>query len=289
MTDALPIEKVLGRLEDHRPAGEGRWKARCPTHEDRQRSLSIRLGDDGRVLLHCFAGCETKAVVAGMSLEMRDLMPPIGCAVKPSIQAERPPEFPTMAEAVNAMFQAYGRCSRRWQYNDATGEVAGVIMRWDGADGKQIRPVSRIDGGRWSWQGMPTPRPLYRLPQIAGTKNTAIVVEGEKCADAAWQIGLPATTSPHGSNSAKHADWSPLAGREVVIFPDNDDAGWRYAADVACLLHKLQRPARVRIVELPGLKHKEDMYDFITKSRKSGMTDAAIRVAICGSVNTAAA
>jgi putative DNA primase/helicase len=76
-------------------------------------------------------------------------------------------------------------------------------------------------GDKWIIGGMPEPRPLYGLPDLADIKR-AYVAEGEKAADAARSIGLVATTSPHGSKSAEKADWSPLAGKEVVILPDND-------------------------------------------------------------------
>src|SRR4051812_14692581 len=55
-----------------RRSGDG-WMARCPVHDDRQASLSIHEGTDGRVLLHCHAGCEVEAVVGALHLELRDL------------------------------------------------------------------------------------------------------------------------------------------------------------------------------------------------------------------------
>lgn len=71
-----PIDVVLGRLSRHKPAGQGQWKACCPAHDDRNPSLSVKEGDNGAVLLHCFAGCETADVVAAMGLQMSDLYPP---------------------------------------------------------------------------------------------------------------------------------------------------------------------------------------------------------------------
>ena len=58
-------------------------------------------------------------------------------------------------------------------------------------------------------------------------------------------------------------DWSTLAGRDVAIFPDNDADGRKYARTVAGILQALEPPARVRIVELPGLEAKGDIADFI--------------------------
>ena len=66
-------EKVLDRLAGLRQSAPGRWIARCPAHEDRSPSLSIRELEDGRVLLHCFAGCGAGDVLAAIGLRMGDL------------------------------------------------------------------------------------------------------------------------------------------------------------------------------------------------------------------------
>lgn len=71
-----PADKVLSQLSGVRKgSGAGRYVARCPAHEDRSASLSIRELDDGRILIHCFAGCDTSSVLTAMSLSMDDLFP----------------------------------------------------------------------------------------------------------------------------------------------------------------------------------------------------------------------
>lgn len=70
-----PIDLVLSRLDKVKAAGAGRWKACCPAHDDRDPSLSIREADDGKVLLHCWAGCFTADVLAAIGLAARDLFP----------------------------------------------------------------------------------------------------------------------------------------------------------------------------------------------------------------------
>jgi len=84
-------DAILSRLERVKRSGPGRWIARCPAHDDRTPSFSIRETDDGRLLLHCFAGCSVADIVAALGLTLSDLMPPreIGHA-KP----ERRPFFP---------------------------------------------------------------------------------------------------------------------------------------------------------------------------------------------------
>jgi hypothetical protein len=67
-----PIESLLARLDSVRNSGRG-WTAKCPAHQDRTASLSITAGEDGRVLLHCFAGCCATDVVAAVGLQVGDL------------------------------------------------------------------------------------------------------------------------------------------------------------------------------------------------------------------------
>lgn len=67
-----PIDNLIGRLDRVRRSGRG-FTAKCPAHEDRTASLSITAGDDGRVLLHCFAGCSAVDVVAAAGLTVADL------------------------------------------------------------------------------------------------------------------------------------------------------------------------------------------------------------------------
>jgi putative DNA primase/helicase len=87
-TTLLPVEDnldlLLGRLEGVRPAGPNSWVARCPAHPDRNPSLSVAL-KDGRVLVHCFAGCPPEAVLEAVGLTWRDLRAPDPWAWRPPV------------------------------------------------------------------------------------------------------------------------------------------------------------------------------------------------------------
>lgn len=72
----MSYDALISRLEHVRQTGPGRWVARCPAHDDKGPSLSIRELEDGRVLLHCFAGCDVEAVLGAVGLTMEDLFPP---------------------------------------------------------------------------------------------------------------------------------------------------------------------------------------------------------------------
>lgn len=68
-------KSILDRLEGVKQTGPSRWLAKCPAHEDKSPSLSVRELDDGRLLLHDFGGCHTQAVLDALGLEMSALFP----------------------------------------------------------------------------------------------------------------------------------------------------------------------------------------------------------------------
>lgn len=77
-TGSACLEKVLNRLEKVKTTGRNKWMACCPAHDDRNPSLGIGEGNDGRVLLNCWAGCTAAEVVEAIGLELRDLFPDDG-------------------------------------------------------------------------------------------------------------------------------------------------------------------------------------------------------------------
>ena len=119
-----------------------------------------------------------------------------------------------------------------WAYRAADGQLLGYVARFDKADGgKDILPRTlwrTARGLEWRWKGFAEPRPLYGLPRLADNPEaTVLVVEGEKTVDAA-QARFPAlavTTWPGGSKAVGKADFAPLRGRTVVIWPDADKPG----------------------------------------------------------------
>jgi hypothetical protein len=222
---------------------------------------------------------------------MSDLGPafaPIDCdaAIDPPLAREPDewrPLLPVPADAPKPDFTARHLCpvgytfGSRWKYPDAQGHLLGYVARYNGsADKKQFRPVTFCEGpdGRREWRpkGFPDPRPLYGLQGLALRSDAPVlVVEGEKAADAASTFcrGYVATTSPSGANAARKADWSPLAGRDVVVWPDHDEPGAAYARDVAVEVQRAGA-ASVRVVAVPPTFPKGwDLAD----QRPPGFTD----------------
>ena len=138
-----------------------------------------------------------------------------------------------------------------WQYHDADGSDVGAVLRWNTESGKEIRQV-RCEAGGWVCRAMNEPRLLYGMPLIAtaDTMTTIYVLEGEKSADAGRQLGLCCVASSGGSGAASKSDWSVLNNRNVVIIPDHDDPGEKYAADVVALC-AAAGAASVGVLRLP--------------------------------------
>ncbi len=175
--------------------------------------------------------------IAGGSKRATTAIPPKGTVVLP-VPADAPPaptEHPTL-----------GAPTITWCYRGAASVVLGFACRFDSDAGKQFRPLTlwrdTRDGSlRWRWESWPPQRPLYGLHGLAQRPSAPVVVcEGEKAADAAAQLlpGFVAVTSPNGSKSAGKANWLPLRGRAVTVWPDADAAGLAYATTVTKLVIK---------------------------------------------------
>jgi hypothetical protein len=125
-----------------------------------------------------------------------------------------------------------------YTYYDTRGNVLSAVKRFepDGTrESKTFRPYCfRTIEGVTKWvAGTPDLRPLYRIPEIA-LSQTVVLCEGEGCADALTSIGITATSAMQGANAPiDKTDWSPLAGKTVIIWPDKDAPGFAYAKAVA--------------------------------------------------------
>ena len=85
----MVIDNLLSKLDKVKPTGNGKYLACCPAHPDKSPSLAIKQTDDGKILLHCFSGCQVSDIVAAVGLELSDLMPENPTYKKGS----KPPQF----------------------------------------------------------------------------------------------------------------------------------------------------------------------------------------------------
>jgi len=84
----MSIDNLLSRLDKVKPNGSGKWLACCPAHPDKSPSLAIK-EIDGKILIHCFAGCQVSEIVSAIGLQLSDLMPE-----NPTYQkGAKPPRF----------------------------------------------------------------------------------------------------------------------------------------------------------------------------------------------------
>jgi putative DNA primase/helicase len=191
---------------------------------------------------------------------------PIAASIKPPKKAVKAKlEFmcilpvPQGASPAPDKHPTLGKPSGKWQYKDANSATLGYACRFDLSDGaKQFRPLALFQptkGGKaeWRWEALPEPRPLYGLDHLAARPQAIVMLcEGEKACDAARRL-LPdyvAITSSNGSKSAAKANWTPLKGRDVIIWRDNDEAGQEYATHAAKLMLKAG-VASIKIITPP--------------------------------------
>lgn len=252
---STPLEQVLNKLPGHRRSGTG-WIAHCPAHDDKQRSLSVTEGEDGRVLLHCFASCDAADIAHALGLDVRDLFP----------RSERPKKPATTRRQIVA----------RYPYRDEHGQLLYEAVRFAPKGFSQRQPDGQ---GGWISDLAGTRRVLYRLPELLTSGSRWVfVVEGEKDADRLAGLKLVATTAAMGASAPWLSEYTAvLAGRHVAILPDNDEAGSKHAQKIAAAIH--DTAASVRVVVLPGLPAKGDVSDWLDNGSTRSELERLIREA----------
>lgn len=153
-----------------------------------------------------------------------------------------------------------------YPYHDRAGNILAVVRRYEpGGTDESGKPNKTFRAS----PGFPNPRPLYRVPQIIQATHV-VLCEGERKADALASLGIEATTAMGGANTKiEMVDWSPLAGKTITLWPDNDLAGEDYMRRVAPVLIGLG--CKVSIVTPPADKpSKWDAYDCIAEGGDAG-------------------
>jgi putative DNA primase/helicase len=244
------LQFILDHLQGVARHG-GATMALCPAHEDRVPSLSVTTGAEGRVLLKCHAGCETERIVEAMNLTLADLF-------------ERSDDIPQRSVGPCTLLATY-------HYVDEGGSPLYEVRRYSDKSFMQ----HKTDGSAGIQN---IRRVLYHLDLIQG-KKTVYVGEGEKDVDRLWAVNFPATCCSGGSNGwrPEHVEQLVSAGvKQVVVLPDNDEPGMKYAKTVAdgCLKAGLV----VKLVELPAAKPGGDVTDFLDGGGTPGALGALVRI-----------
>lgn len=191
--DSSALE-TIARCYEGKLLANGSWQLKCPCHEDKRASLNMRLGDDGKVLLYCFAGCSFPDLAKKLEI-------PLGNAL---------PSKRTLEKI--------------YPYLDANGIKRYEVLRFRYPDGSKDF-LQRQSDQVWNLQGV-EPLP-YRLPEVIkaiAVQKQILWVEGEKDADTLAALGYTATTNHGGANKPHIVEKiaSYFKGADVWVFPDND-------------------------------------------------------------------
>ena len=267
------VERVLERLRNVRRGANGQT-ALCPAHDDRKNSLSIGVGDDGRALLKCHAGCEADAVVRAMGLGLADLFPQKdrphrkggrgansppdntatvqhpGCTLEQYAVAKRLPlEF---LKTLNLSELHYmGAPAVRIPYLDPAGNEAAVRFRIavEKAEGTDNR-------FRWKSGAKPCLYGLWRLEDARQARHVTIV-EGESDCHTLWRHGIPAVGVPGATNWKEDRDADHLDGIDTIYVVTEPDKG---GTAVKKWLSTSRIRDRARLVDLNGYKDPSALF-----------------------------
>jgi putative DNA primase/helicase len=234
------------------------WMAKCPSHDDRNPSLSIKQNGD-KALVCCMARCSQRSVIE--SLRNLGLW-----GERPSGVITSPVAVPPVQPEPKATPAKKEPCVRtidtEYSYVDRAGTLLFQIIRKQPIDGSRRTFSQRQPDahGGWIYQAYPADqRVLYRLPEVLESP-IIFLVEGERDVETLRGYGFTATTNALGCNQP----WLPayteaLAGREVYLIPDNDQPGREHMLKVMRAL--LPHVAKLSVIELDeGCKDVSDWF-----------------------------
>jgi 5S rRNA maturation endonuclease (ribonuclease M5) len=254
--------EILGRIIRNNAA-------QCPNpgHQDEKPSASI-YQKDGHWRVHCHV-CEKSwdawdLAAQNAGLELSEWIKQTAEeTAKPIAQHQRKPAYATMEEAAEAAARAAGgkAVDVIHQYLEPGIQTRFAVVR---TKPKDFRPIHKDEEG-WRLGDLPGKLPLYNLTKVVASE-ALVICEGEKDCDTLGRLGIPATTSAHGAKSADKTDWTPLQGKRIAIWPDNDEAGSVYAQRVRLIIDALPNPSQIRQVDPNRLPvEAKDVSDLVDK------------------------
>jgi hypothetical protein len=251
-----PVERVLARLEDYKEH-RGEFRARCPAHRgNSDDSLSIKAGDDGRALLVCRADCNLQEILDALGIAVVDLFdhrepnssPAKKAARKTTKEASDQDKVLATDDLPNGTY---------WEFTTPAGEVLYIQRH-------KREYYRKVGEGLWKKGLSGVTQVLYNLHELVdGVRagKTIYHLEGPKDVETAREkLGVVATTS--GSTSSWRPEFKSFyIGADVVIVPDNDGPGRKYADTVARSIAPVARS--VKVLDLPGMPDKGDLTDWL--------------------------
>ena len=251
----MQAEKIAKALGNAKKVGKG-WVASCPlpTHGrgngDKNPSLSISDGEDGKPLFKCHSGCDQHELFHFIR----------NSGLLPEIEKQDP------LANIKPLPVNQSVLEHEWVYVDEDGEPLFVKQRFktNTKKGKDYRQARINKDGSKSYSLGDCRIVPYRLTDLLNAKSAGraiYLVEGEKAADALVSIGAIATTSHTGSGSWPEEITQYFAGATVVMLPDNDLAGWRFAKLVATALIPIVKS--LRVLDLPVEEPTDDAWEWV--------------------------
>jgi hypothetical protein len=270
-TDRKALEQALAEA-----GAEFKGSAiKCPFHEDHHPSGSIYQGTDNAWRFKCHAcgwngdiiDVQTQAYGTG-SVETRSQATGHTGEQKQVVAAQANRTEPIPLEQIRAKMP--GRVTHEHVYRNNFGQDVMRVFRCETSQGKTYRPITR-EGDGWVFGQLQKPWPIYRIPEIQKA-DVVVGVEGEKVADALAEYGIVATTGPHGAGKAEYCDWTPLAGKKTILWPDFDEPGRKHMVQVKEILEALTPQPAMKILDPADLdlQAKEDAFDFIEQVKILG-------------------
>lgn len=264
----ITAEEIARHLGGAKRSGNN-WSCRCPAHEDNKASLSITHNINGKLLVHCHAGCDPLDVISilksqGLWASSAKTTPPV--AIPPPATINLPPSEPSQKAKIVATYD----------YTDEDGQLLYQAVRFDPKDFRQRAPKP---DGTWSWSIKGVRRVLYRLPEVLAAvadHKPIYICEGEKDVEAARSLGLTATCNAMGADNGTGNKWfaefaQVFAGADVIVVPDQDEAGIRHAEWVISTLRGTAKS--VGVINFPMGK---DLSDWINAGADADDIQAAI-------------
>jgi hypothetical protein len=240
----MTIDELATLLAKPKRTSRGGLVALCPAHEDRERSLSVDAGRDGRILVRCFAACTAPEIAAALGLEMHDLF--------------------ADDDGVEAILPARERLGQtRYEIRGVDGTLRAIHVRIPLGGGRKRYIWKRPDGADGLDGLAVEDLPLYNAHRLGEWPEDAMVlaVEGEKAADSLTAAGFCAVGTVTGAAGTPSREvLAALAGRAVVLWPDNDGPGRAHMERIAAILDDV---AAVGIVDWPDAPPKGDAADFL--------------------------
>ncbi|PKD43771.1 hypothetical protein [Rhodohalobacter barkolensis] len=239
----------------------------CPFHDDRTPSVTWKKQPDGKISVTCHAGCEGSEILKSLGFNFEILYPEYrNRQTKPQKK----------------------RIVATYPYTDENGELLFEAVRFHP---KSFRQRVKQPNGEYTWSLKGVRRVIYNLPDVirAIEENRPVfLVEGEKDADALEKRGLVATTTPMGAGKWQDSYNEFFKNADVIILPDNDDPGREHAVLITEKIGGIAKS--IRILQLPGLKEKEDVSDWLMEGgTKDELLELAFNTDVVSTRNEAVA